>query len=145
MTDLGIWDFDKHGDNPTEMLTKLALHVASQAVDPALSQKAKNLHTRGVRKGAAKGREQMRKFLMKSIDNQADTINKLYSMYDDSVATRNRLQQDFDDLLFRKNTMQQAFNNVLADKMRILSIRKAFKVAVLNETGRLRSVHKQGA
>jgi hypothetical protein len=41
--------------------------------------------------------------------------------------------------------MQQAFNNVLADKMRILSIRKAFKVAVLNETGRLRSVHKQGA
>jgi hypothetical protein len=145
MTDLGIWDFDKHGDNPTEMLTKLALHVASQAVDPALSQKAKNLHTRGVRKGAAKGREQMRKFLMKSIDNQADTITKLYSMYDDSVAARNRLQQDFDDLLFRKNTMQQAFNNVLADKMRILSIRKAFKVAVLNETGRLRSVHKQGA
>jgi hypothetical protein len=140
-----LWDFSKHGDDPMKMLHMLCASAATQALDPAISQKAKNLHTRGVRKGAAKGREQMRKFLMKSIDNQADTINKLYSMYDDSVAARNRLQQDFDDLLIRKNTMQQAFNNVLADKLRILSIRKAFKVAVLNETGRLRSVHKQGA
>jgi hypothetical protein len=139
LCDLGIWDFDKHGDNPTEMLTQLALHVATQAVDPTLSQKAKNLHTRGVRKGAAKGREQMRKFLMKSIDNQAETIQQMSN----HIARKDNTicEQAIERELYR-----EAVRITLEDKIALPGVRKSIKQAIINERERLQLVYNnQGA
>lgn len=132
MTDLGIWDYSSHGGDPVKMLGDLAIHVAKQAIDPTLSQKAKNLHTRGVRAGAKKGRAQMQKLMQKSIDNQAGTINKLYSMYDDSVAVRQRFKD--------------AVINTLNDKVALPGVRKSIREAINVECERLRLASvKQGA
>lgn len=132
MTDLGIWDFAKHGDNPGMMLAIMVLHVADQAIDPTINQKAKNLHTAGVRKGAKKGREQMRKLMQKSIDNQADTITKLYVMYDNSIDRTNRIKE--------------AVTNVLNDKVALPGVRKSIRNGINVECERLRLVAaKKGA
>lgn len=132
MTDLGIWNFTKHGDDPNIMLGMLMYLVAEQAIDPTVNQKAKNLHTRGVRAGAKKGRAQMQKLMQKSIDNQADTINKLYSMYDDSIAVRQRFKD--------------AVINTLNDKVALPGVRKSIREAINGECERLRLASvKQGA
>lgn len=131
-----LWDFRLHNADPMEMLAVLINAERAEALDPAVSKQAKNLHTRGVRKGAKAGREQMRKLMQKSIDNQAMTIEMLQS--DLKMA-----QDDFDDVLLRKNIMFQAYNNILNDKIALPSVRKAFKVAVLNERGRLTQVSKK--
>lgn len=131
MLDLGIWDFDKHGNNPTVMLSNLALHVAKIAIDPSLSQKAKNLHTAGVRKGAKRGRAQMQKLMQKSIDKQAATIHEL------------------DRALFESQGKRQIFKeavlNVLNDKVALPGVRKSLREAINVECERLRIVSlKQG-
>lgn len=122
----GLWDFDIHGDSPLRMLAHLTESFARMALDPTVSQKAKNLHTRGVRAGAKKGRAQMQKLMQKSIDNQADTINKLYSMYDDSVAVRQRFKD--------------AVINALNDKVALPGVRKSIREAINVECERLRLV-----
>jgi hypothetical protein len=123
MSALGIWDFSKHGGNPGMMLAIMMLHVADQAIDPTINQKAKNLHTAGVRKGAKMGRKQMQKLMQKSIDNQAATIDGLSHE------------------LFRANGKRQlhreAVLNVLDDKVALPSVRKSIKQAIIEETGRL--------
>ena len=133
----GLWDFVKHSDVPANMLQILLDDAAKHAIDPAVNQKAKNLITRGVRKGAKQGREQMRKLMQKSIDNQALTIQSL-------SADLNAAHEEWDSLLSRKTIAQQALVNVMADKMPIRSIRKAFRIAVLNERGRLTELAKKG-
>lgn len=129
LTDLGIWDFSAHGGNPTLMLEMLSLHVAKMAIDPNVNQKAKNLHTAGVRKGAKRGRLQMQKLMQKSIDNQADTITKLYAMYDNSVERTTRIKT--------------AVTNVLNDKVALPSVRKSIRNGINVECERLRLVSEQ--
>lgn len=124
MTDLGIWDFSKHGGNPGMMLAIMMLHVADQAIDPTINQKAKNLHTAGVRKGAKMGRKQMHKLMQKSIDNQADTITKLYAMYDKSNERTDRIKE--------------AVTNVLNDKVALPNVRKSIRNGINVECERLR-------
>lgn len=131
-----LWKFAEHGDDPMVMMAEIIKWETKMALDPAISKPAKNLHTRGVRKGAKAGREQMRKLMQKSIDNQAMTIEMLRS--DLKMA-----QDDFDDVLLRKNIMHQAYNNIITDKIALPSVRKAFKVAVLNERGRLTEAAKK--
>lgn len=129
VTDLGIWDFSKHGDDPAEMLLLMVLYTAKRALDPSVNQKAKNLHTAGVRKGAKRGRLQMQKLMQKSIDNQADTITKLYAMYDKSVERTDRIKA--------------AVTNVLNDKVALPSVRKSIRNGINVECERLRLVSEQ--
>jgi hypothetical protein len=123
------WDFDKHGDNPLMMLAHLVTHERAEALDPSVSQKAKNLHTAGVRKGAKRGRLQMQKLMQKSIDNQADTINKLYAMYDKSNERTDRIKT--------------AVTNVLNDKVALPSVRKSIRNGINVECERLRLISEQ--
>lgn len=121
-----IWDFDKHEANPSLMLALFSKHVMECAVDPALNPKAKNLHTRGVRKGAAMGRKQMVKLMQKSIDNQAQTINE----YSNALqASRTRYGQ-----------FVLATRNVLDDKIALPSVRRALRRAISVEVTRIRAV-----
>ena len=132
MNDLGIWDFNKHGDDPAEMLLLMVLHTAKQALDPALSQKAKNLHTAGVRKGAKRGRLQMQKLMQKSIDSQAANIESLNRWLFEANGKR--------------QIHQEAVRNVLDDKVALPGVRKSIKQAIIVETGRLLAVAaKKGA
>jgi hypothetical protein len=134
-----LWDFSKHGDDPMKMLHMLCASAATQALDPAISQKAKNLHTRGVRKGAAKGREQMRKFLMKSIDNQAETIQQMSN----HIARKDNTicEQAIERELYR-----EAVRITLEDKIALPGVRKSIKQAIINERERLQLVYNnQGA
>jgi len=133
-----LWDFNEHSDDPMLMLEKIIKVERAEALDPAISKAAKNLHTRGVRKGAKAGREQMRKLMQKSSDNQAMTIKMLQS-------DLKKADEDFDAVLLRKNIMQQAYINTINDKMALTSVRKAFKVAVRNELGRLSEASKKSA
>jgi hypothetical protein len=125
LTDLGIWDFSKHGSDPTEMLTMLVLHTAKQALDPSVSQKAKNLHTAGVRKGAKRVRLQMQKA-------QATVV------------------ADLERALFEAQGKRQIFKeaviNTLNDKVALPGVRKSIREAINVECERLRLASvKKGA
>lgn len=126
-----LWKFTKHEDNPSMMLTVLCDYVAKCAVDPLQNQKAKNLHTRGVRKGAKMGREQMRKQMQKCIDNQAATIRQ----YDVELTNAN----------VRRMRFTEAVTNVMNDKLALPSVRRAFNQALIQEHDRLRAVDAQKA
>lgn len=128
-----LWDFKIHSDNPVQMLAALIAAERAEALDPAVSQKAKNLHTRGVRKGAAMGRKQMAKLMQKSIDNQAETIH---------------FQTDFAQrqakLISEQATAHaiyvEAVHNALDNKIALPGVRKALKQAILDEQDRMRAV-----
>lgn len=126
MFDRNLWNFAKHYDVPATMLQLLLEDAAKHAVDPAVSQKAKNLHTRGVRKGAKMGREQMRKLMQKSIDNQAATIRH----YDECVKESEKM----------RITYRTAVHNVLEDKVALPGVRKSLRHAISEEITRLRRV-----
>jgi len=121
-----IWNFDVHTDDPMAMMAEIIKWETKMALDPLISKAAKNLHTRGVRKGAAKGREQMRKFLMKSIDNQAATIDELSRSL--SIANARRMR------------FTEAVTNVMNDKIALPGVRRAFNQAIIQEHDRLRAV-----
>lgn len=126
MVDHGLWNFDEHGTSPAIMLAMLMKHVADCAIDPKQNQKAKNLYVKGVRAGAKKGREQMRKLMQKSIDNQAATIVE----YMDGL-TASRL---------RHGHFVLAVRNVLDDKIALPGVRRAIRKEISIECTRLRAV-----
>ena len=133
MIDHNLWKFDEHSASPMLMLALLCKYVADCAVDPTVNQKAKNLHTRGVRKGAKMGREQMRKLMQKSIDNQANLIENLRADLDNAAA-------EADGMLIRRTRFRNAVMNVLDDKIALVSVRRALKIAITTEVARLRLV-----
>lgn len=126
MLDHGLWKFEHHAGDPCMMLKILCDHVAECAIDPAQNQKAKNLHTRGVRKGAKAGREQMRKLMQKCIDNQAATIRH----YDVELTNANK----------RRMRFTEAVTNVLNDKIALPGVRRSLTQAIIQEHDRLRAV-----
>jgi hypothetical protein len=126
MTDTGVWDFAKHGDDPAKMLKMLVEQAVDFAINPAFNKKAKNLYVRGVRAGAKKGRAQMQKFMQKSIDNQAATIRH----YDSELTNAN----------VRRMRFTEAVTNVMNDKIALPSVRRAFNQAIIQEHDRLRAV-----
>ena len=135
MLDFNLWDFGKHRDDPAAMIKLLREHAATLAVDPQLNKAAKNLHTRGVRKGAAMGRKQMANLMQKSIDNQAMTIQMLQTDLKSA-------QEDYDDACMRRNTWRQAVLNTLEDKIALPGVRKALKVAITTEYDRMKAVNR---
>lgn len=135
MLDFNLWDFNKHRDDPAAMIKLLREHAAKLAVDPQLNKAAKNLHTRGVRKGAAMGRKQMAKLMQKSIDNQAMTIQMLQTDLKSA-------QEDFDDATTRRNLWRHAVHNTLQDKIALPGVRKALKVAITTEYDRMKAVNR---
>lgn len=126
MLEYQVWDFNKHADDPREMLRLLCLEAQSEALDMSMSKAAKNLHTRGVRKGAARGRKQMAKLMQKSIDNQAQTINEYSNALQASRA--------------RYGQFVLATRNVLDDKIALPSVRRALRRAISVEVTRIRAV-----
>lgn len=130
-----LWDFDKHGDDPEKMLAVLIAAEKAEAVDPAVSKAAKNLHTRGVRKGAKMGRLQMHKLMQKSIDNQAQVIQTHvdYAQAQTKVITE---QRDAFDIY------RAAVANTIEDKIALPGVRKSFKQALRVELDRMKSVAK---
>ena len=135
MLDFNLWDFGKHRDDPAAMIKLLREHAAKLAVDPQLNKAAKNLHTRGVRKGAAMGRKQMAKLMQKSIDNQAMTIQMLQTDLKSA-------QEDLDDATTRRNLWRHAVHNTLQDKIALPGVRKALKVAITTEYDRMKAVNR---
>lgn len=127
----GLWNFSVHTNDPMAMMAEIVKCEVEMALDPTISKPAKNLVTRGVRKGAKAGREQMRKLMQKSIDNQAETIRH----YDECVRESEKM----------RITYKSAVNNVLDDKVALRGIRKSIKKAIIEETGRLHAVHAQKA
>ena len=121
-----LWDFRVHGDDPMEMLAVLVNAERAEALDPAVSKAAKNLHTRGVRKGAKAGREQMRKLMQKCIDNQAATIRH----YDVGLTNANK----------RRMRFTEAVTNVLNDKIALPGVRRSIVQSIIQEHDRLRAV-----
>lgn len=126
MVKLNLWDFAKHGDDPNKILQVIIDHAVAVAFDPKTNQKAKNLHTAGVRKGAKRGRLQMQKLMQKSIDNQALTINGL--------------QCELFNTNGKRQIHREAVLNVLDDKVALPSVRKSIKQAIIVETGRLLAI-----
>ena len=122
----GLPVYEPSGHSPMVMLTNLCIHVAECAIDPKQNQKAKNLYIKGVRAGAKKGREQMRKLMQKSIDNQAATIVE----YMDGL-TASRL---------RHGHFVLAVRNVLDDKIALPGVRRAIRKEISIECTRLRAV-----
>jgi hypothetical protein len=117
---------------PRMMLVNLLGYVSDCSLDPSVSQKAKNLHTAGVRKGAKRGRLQMQKLMQKSIDNQALTIDGM--------------RRELFHAQGRRQLSREAVLNVLDDKVALPGVRKAIKQAIIVETGRLYAVAaKKGA
>lgn len=121
-----MWDFRVHSDDPMVMIETIIKDAAKDALDPAISKAAKNLHTRGVRKGAKAGREQMRKLMQKCIDNQAATIRQ----YDVELTKAN----------MRRMRFTEAVTNVMNDKIALPGVRRAFNQAIIQEHDRLRAV-----
>ena len=121
-----MWDFRVHSDDPMVMIETITKDAAKDALDPAISKAAKNLHTRGVRKGAKAGREQMRKLMQKCIDNQAATIRH----YDEELTKAN----------MRRMRFTEAVTNVMNDKIALPGVRRAFNQAIIQEHDRLRAV-----
>lgn len=124
-----LWKLSVHGDDPMEMLAVLVNAERSEALDPAVSKQAKNLHTRGVRKGAAIGRKQMAKIMQKCIDDQAATIRH----YDVELTNAN----------VRRMRLTEAVTNVMNDKLALPGVRRAFNQAIIAEHDRLRAVAAQ--
>jgi hypothetical protein len=118
-----LWKFTEHGDDPMAMMAEIIKWETKMALDPAISKPAKNLITRGVRKGAKAGREQMRKLMQKCIDNQAATIRH----YDQELTAAN----------LRRMRFTEAVTNVLDDKIALKSVRKSIKQGIIAEHGRL--------
>lgn len=127
MVQRNLWDFAIHGGEPLDMILHLIDRTATDAVDPDLGGRAKNLYVRGVRAGAKKGRLQMQKLMQKSIDNQALTIQQ----YDAALVKANEYQ----------TISRNAVRNVLNDKVGLKGVRKSIKQAIIVETGRLRAVY----
>lgn len=121
-----MWDFRVHGEDPLVMIETIIKDAAKDALDPTISKAAKNLHTRGVRKGAKAGREQMRKLMQKCIDNQAATIRQ----YDVERHVANK----------RRRLFTEAVTNVMNDKIALPGVRRAFNQAIIQEHDRLRAV-----
>lgn len=121
-----MWDFRVHSDDPMVMIETIIKDAAKDALDPATSKAAKNLHTRGVRKGAKAGREQMRKLMQKCIDNQAATTRH----YDEELTKAN----------MRRMRFTEAVTNVMNDKIALPGVRRAFNQAIIQEHDRLRAV-----
>lgn len=121
-----MWDFRVHSDDPMVMIETITKDAAKDALDPTISKAAKNLHTRGVRKGAKAGREQMRKLMQKCIDNQAATIRQ----YDVELTKAN----------LRRMRFTEAVTNVMNDKIALPGVRRAFNQAIIQEHDRLRAV-----
>lgn len=121
-----MWDFRVHSDDPLVMIETIIKDAAKDALDPKISKAAKNLHTRGVRKGAKAGREQMRKLMQKCIDNQAATIRH----YDEELTKAN----------MRRMRFTEAVTNVMNDKIALPGVRRAFNQAIIQEHDRLRAV-----
>lgn len=121
-----MWDFRVHSDDPMVMIETIIKDAAKDALDPAISKAAKNLHTRGVRKGAKAGREQMRKLMQKCIDNQAATIRQ----HDVELTKAN----------MRRMRFTEAVTNVMNDKIALPGVRRAFNQAIIQEHDRLRAV-----
>ena len=129
----GLWNFDEHGSCPTLMLAKLCNYMADCALDVNSNQKAKNLYVKGVRAGAKKGREQMRKLMQKSIDNQAATINE----YSKSLNSAHTALNDWGT---KHALYRVAVINTLNDKVGLVGVRKSIRAAILIEYHRLRAV-----
>lgn len=126
-----LWNFDKHENDPMLMMAEIIKWETKVALDPAVSKAAKNLHTRGVRKGAKAGREQMRKLMQKAIDNQALTIESYRNERD--IANNRRMR------------FTRAVTNVLNDKIALPGVRRSIVQSIVQEHDRLRSVaQKQG-
>lgn len=146
MTDLGIWNFAKHGDDPNIMIGMLSYLVAERAIDPAINQKAKNLHTAGVRKGAKRGRAQMQKLMQKSIDNQAAVIQSHANYAQDQAASIDELNRALFESQGKRQIWKDAVINTLNDKVALPGVRKSIREAINVECERLRLVAiKQGA
>lgn len=126
MVDHGLWNFDEHGTSPAIMLAMLMKHVAECAIDPKQNQKAKNLYVKGVRVGAKKGREQMRKLMQKSIDNQATVTKYLYISLESAHT--------------REDIYREAVANTLTDKVGLVGVRRAIVQGIAAECTRLRAV-----
>lgn len=94
----------------------------SNAYDPTVNQKAKNLYVKGVRAGAKKGRAQMQK----SIDNQAVSITNMY----DTLAAAH----------MREDIYREAVSNTLNDKVGLVGVRRAIVQGIAAECARLRAV-----
>lgn len=133
MVDHDLWNFDAHGTSPAIMLAMLMKHVAECAIDPKQNQKAKNLYVKGVRAGAKKGREQMRKLMQKSIDNQAMSIE----MFRGSLKM---VEDDLCDAHKKHAIYRNAVINTLNDKVGLVGVRKSIRAAILVEYQRLRAV-----
>lgn len=118
-----LWDFATHGADPMTMLALLINTERAEALDPQVSQKAKNLYVKGVRAGAKKGRAQMQKIMQKSIDNQAATICE----YTDGLAMSR----------VRYGRFVIAVRNVLDDKIALPGVRRALRKAISLEVTRL--------
>jgi hypothetical protein len=121
-----LWKFTEHGDDPVAMMAEIIKWETKMALDPAISKPAKNLITRGVRKGAKAGREQMRKQMQKYIDNQATTIRH----YDECVRASEKM----------RITYKTAVRNVLNDKVALKGVRKSIKHAIIEENDHLFAV-----
>lgn len=118
--------YEPSGYSPMLMLTNLCIHVAECAIDPKQNQKAKNLYVKGVRAGAKKGREQMRKLMQKSIDNQATAITNMY----ETLALSHK----------REDIYREAVANTLTDKVGLVGVRRAIVQGIAAECTRLRAV-----
>lgn len=129
----GLPVYEPNGHSPMVMLTNLCIYVAECAIDPKQNQKAKNLYVKGVRAGAKKGREQMRKLMQKSIDNQAMTINE----YSKSLNSAHTALNDWGT---KHALYRVAIINTLNDKVGLVGVRKSIRQAILTEYHRLRAV-----
>lgn len=125
-----LWNFNYHANRPEDMINVIIDHAEKLALDPLTSKAAKNLVTRGVRKGAAKGRAQMAKAMQRSIDNQAETIQQAWTTISkkDNIISLQATEHE----LFR-----EALRNTIEDKIALPSVRKGFKNALANEYTRL--------
>lgn len=119
----GLWIAPALPYSPAHMLTNLLDHAAACVIDPAISQKAKNLYVKGVRAGAKKGRAQMQKLMQKSIDKQAATINEL--------------SRDLFNSQGKRQIYQEAVSNVLTDKVALPGVRKSIRNGIAEEVSRL--------
>lgn len=136
----GLWDLAKHGADPVKMLNVMYEALETKLLDPTVNQKAKNLYVKGVRAGAKKGREQMRKLMQKSIDNQAATITRLSDGYNAQVFTRQNLMDTLAAAHMREDIYREAVSNTLTDKIALPSVRRAIVKGIAVECTRLRAV-----